>query len=470
MIMSSRAFFAASPFVSAALGLITVPLMTWTLPDQVIAQFGLFQYASTALLLFVTCGMDQAFLRELSVCQAPGALLRRCIAPCLALLAIASVGVCYWQTRSDRWGAAGSFQPWVATWLLINACLMTVQRFSAQQARISEQGAAYLIAEAAQRLPLVMALLGSLAIAVSIPDSLPINLLVAGTALSAGTLAIRNNMLWRGMINQHADNTVPALSELIQFGFPLALASVMYWALANSGVYITQYLHGAADTARLVVATSLSNVSAIGQAVFSILWLPILYRKLDNGVTPVYVSEVARRVTAVAVLGYVIVAGVLFAAQHLLGEKFRDIGPLATGLSTLPLLYTISEVTFVGLLISRKSLLAMMATGSALLVNLTANALLAPVFAAKGVAIGICLSALAFLVARTEFADWAWLPLERRHVYFGSVSIALTGVFSVVLPAHWGPLAILLVCPYLFYEKKLVVNIIQELFLKLKLK
>jgi hypothetical protein len=39
MKFSSRMLFAATPLVSAALGLLTVPLMTWTLPVPVIAQF-----------------------------------------------------------------------------------------------------------------------------------------------------------------------------------------------------------------------------------------------------------------------------------------------------------------------------------------------------------------------------------------------------------------------------------------------
>lgn len=463
MNFSSSVLFSASPVVSAGLALITVPLMTWTLSEQVIAEFGLFQYASTLLLLLVTCGMDQAFLRELSICQAPGALLRKCLVPCLAMLAITPIAIFFCSYLFQEYGTIRNMPSWLAPWLFINVGLMVAQRFSAQKARISQQGGAYLLAETALKLPLALVLLGAFVMSESIPFDWPILLLVSGTALGSGVLVLRNRMLWRNLMIQRSDQTVPPLDQLIKFGFPLALASIMYWVLTNSGTYLTQILHGPADTARLVVATSLSNISGIGQAIFSLLWLPIIYRKLDEGVTPKYISHIARRVTLSAALAFSVIACVLFIAQHLLGEKFRDIAPIATAICVLPLLYTISEVTFVGLLVKRKASLAMLATFSALLASLLLNIILVPTLASTGVAVAIAISAFIFLVARTEFACRAWFPLSRKSIYIGGGSISFAGVLSVGLPPDLGPIAILSLLPYIFYERKLLLDTVADI-------
>lgn len=463
MTLSSSVYFSASPLVSAALGLLTVPLMTWTLPDQVIAEFGLFQYASTVLLLFVTCGMDQAFLRELSACKAPGALLRKCLVPCVAMLAITAVGIMFGGFWAEKCGAACNISSWLVPLLFINVGLMVVQRFSAQKARITEQGGAYLIAETALKLPLTMVLLGSFLMSASVPSEWPILLLVGGTLVGTSVLVVRNKTLWLSLIIQQADKTVPTLKQLIEFGFPLAVASVMFWALTSFGSYLTQILHGPAETARLVVATSLSNVSAIGQAMFSLLWLPVVYRKLDEGVTPEYISKIARVVALASALGFAVVACILFIAQHLLGEKFRDIAPIATAICVLPLLYIISEVTFVGLLIKRKSFLSMLATLSALTVSLLLNILLVPDLAAIGVAVAIAVSAFVFLIARTEFSGRAWFSLKRKYIYIGAGSITFSGVISAVLPADRVPIVILFLLPYIYCERKLFKEIALDL-------
>lgn len=455
MTLPSSVYFSASPVVSAALGLLTVPLMTWTLPDQVIAEFGLFQYASTVLLLFVTCGMDQAFLRELSACNAPGALLRKCMVPCVAMLAITILGIIFSSFWAEKCGAACNISSWIVILLFINVGLMVVQRFSAQKARISEQGGAYLIAETALKLPLAMVLLGSFLMSAYIPSEWPILLLVSGTVIGTSVLVVRNKTLWHTLIIQQTDKTVPTLKQLVEFGFPLALASVMFWALTSFGSYLTQILHGPAETARLVVATSLSNVSAIGQAMFSLLWLPVIYRKLDEGVTPEYICKIARIVTLGSVLGFAIVVCIIFIAQHLLGEKFRNIAPIATAISVLPLLYIISEVTFVGLLMKRKSFLSMLATLSALSVSLLLNILLVPDLAAIGGAISIAVSAFVFLIARTEFSGRAWYSLKRKYIYIGAGSISFSGVISALLPENWVPIVILFLLPYIYCERKL---------------
>jgi O-antigen/teichoic acid export membrane protein len=463
MTLSSAVYFSASPVVSAGLGLLTVPLMTWTLSDQVIAEFGLFQYASTVLLLFVTCGMDQAFLRELSACEAPGALLRKCLLPCVAMLAITAIGILFGGFWVEKCGIACNISSWLVPLLFINVGLMVVQRFSAQKARVSQQGGAYLIAETALKLPLAMVLLGSFLMSASIPSEWPILLLVSGTFVGTTVLVVRNKTLWHTLIIQRADKTVPTLKQLVAFGFPLALASVMFWSLTSFGAYLTQIFHSPTETARLVVATSLSNVSAIVQAMFSILWLPVLYRKLNEGVTPEYVSQIGRRVTMCSVLGFAVITCVIFIAQHLLGEKFRNVAPIATAIGVLPLLYIISEVTFVGLLIKRKSFLMMLATLSALLVSLFLNVLLVPGLAATGVAIAIASSAFAFLIARTEFSGRAWFPIERRYIYFGGGSIAFAGIISVGLSENWVPILIVILVPYIFCERKLAQQLAMEL-------
>jgi len=434
--------------------------MTWQMPPAVIAQFGLFQYSSSAFLIIVTCGLDQAFIRELASQRVPSGLLRNALIPCLCTMVILSILILIWSRSDKAVDIFGSNTPVLIFLLIINVFFLILNRFGGQQTRMRENGGlAFFFAEFMLRMPLIL-FLGILIIKPAINIGyLPFIAITIGTSLSAIVLISANFKTWIGLFSISSHSSKSTL-DLFKFGLPLAIAGLLYWGIGNTGAYVTQIFHGTDVAARLVVAISIANIATIVQAMFSLVWLPIVYRKIDNGLLPEDVSKTARAVCLAAAILFILIIFSLHFMQIFLGEKYRDIAQIATALCVLPILYTISEVTFIGLMVIRKAGAALLATAIGFAGSILGNSILTPTLGASGAATAVSIAAMFFLVGRTEMAAKYWFPFARKNMYLGASSIMFVGLIAPWLPVSWGPASLIIMIPYLWIERRLAFKIV----------
>ena len=82
--------FAIGPIGAAALGFITLPLMTWLYSPEDIGRFGMLNVAVSFSVLLFCLGMDQAYVRQYHESIDKGELLKISITPGFILLLIVS--------------------------------------------------------------------------------------------------------------------------------------------------------------------------------------------------------------------------------------------------------------------------------------------------------------------------------------------------------------------------------------------
>lgn len=461
MRLPNALLFVAAPAGSALFAFITVPLLTWTAPEHVIVKYGLFQYATSALLLLFTCGLDQAFFRELSSCRSPPALLRRCLSFSLSFLFLAAA-ISYFGGGLPK-QLFGAQAPWLTGVMLLNVGFLVVHRFGAQQARLSDTGgAAYLSAELSLRLPLVGSLLFAFCSSSPVDAHDVFVPLVVGSCIAALVMVGSSWTSWARILHPAHGDDDKSLPALLGFGLPLALAGLLYWGMTNSGAYLTQMLHGPTEASRLVVAASVANVAALAQTMFSLLWLPRAYRTMDTSLAPEDIGRIARKVAVGAACVFACLSMALFAAQFFLDPRYRDVSSLATSLCVLPALYAISEVTFIGVLKSRKTRWAIVATGIGVLLSLLVNAALTPRLGAVGACIATAVSAMFFLIARTEIACHGWQTFRRAPVYFAGGSVTCVGIVAPFFAPGAALLSLMILLPYLWSERWVLAEMIRS--------
>ena len=106
-----------------------------------------------------------------------------------------------------------------------------------------------------------------------------------------------------------------------------------------------------------------------------------------------------------------------------------------------PLLYTLSEITCVGIGISRRTVLTIWVTVAALCANVLLSLWLVPLHGAAGAVVANAIAYLVFFVARTEASAWVWRQFPRVRLYvFTSLAVALsvaTVALGGKLPFHY---------------------------------
>jgi O-antigen/teichoic acid export membrane protein len=458
MKLTQAMLFSAAPIMTAVFGFFTIPLMTWTMPASIISEFGLFQYTSSILLIIVTFGMEQAFLRELPVCNQPSLLLRRCLVLPITILVLGiflTIFVfCNFNVFPQSYSGDGI---WLFFICLTNVACLTIYKFGAQETRLDENGGgAYLLAEFFLRFPpflfLIVLFSGFL---LSYKQSIFI-LYIIGSGLAATVLVFRNRETWLGLFHIKEILNKPLLIELTKFSIPLAFSGVMYSMITSFGVYLTRWVYGEIYTSKLVVAISLSNIAVIGQAIFSLLWAPIMYKTMDSSPESKRIGILAEKTCVGAALIYSVVVCIIHLVQHLLNENFQGIAPLSSAFCVLPALYSVSEVTFFGLMLKRKSLSSMLATAIGFIATIVANILFVPILKDAGVSVAVALASFFFFAARTEFSCKYWEQFSRVKLYFGAASIMLSGVIGALTPPFLGPLNLIVIVPYLWFERGVV--------------
>jgi O-antigen/teichoic acid export membrane protein len=106
-----------------------------------------------------------------------------------------------------------------------------------------------------------------------------------------------------------------------------------------------------------------------------------------------------------------------------------------------PLLYTLSEITSVGIGITRRTVLTIWVTMAALCANVLLSLWLVPMHGAAGAVVANAVAYLVFFVARTETSANVWRQFARARLYvFTSLGVAFAVVtvsLGPTLPFHY---------------------------------
>lgn len=444
-------YFAIGPAVSALLGFLSVPLMTWSLSDALISQFGIFQYSTMGILTLVLLGLDQAFLRNAFIVDDHSVLLKKCIIPvvlALFLLVVIYQAVFFFIPSLNYFYTTGLL-------VFFNVFMLAIQRFSVQKARASGHGVYYFFSEIILKIPLILFLTY---LCLDKSESLKMSsvlfsFVVLGAVLSATYIVIMHRQLWCSVfaLTRKCESN-PSTTNLVKFGLPLGIAGLLYWCILNSTLFVSNYSLKNEQTAVLVVAISLSNIAVIGQTIFSMIWLPKIYRESAEKNEQLDITRYTRFAIFIASIFFVIVVFSLYIISFIVGDSYSKSAQYAVALSVLPILYIVSEVTYIGVLLKNKTYIALIVGCVSSLFSVFSSFYLANLFGLKGILLSIIASAVLFLLLRTFYG----LKFSSGNVFSSInmliISITLATISVIFLPNEYFFVGVVIILPVLIRE------------------
>jgi len=150
------------------------------------------------------------------------------------------------------------------------------------------------------------------------------------------------------------------------------------------------------------------------------------------------VDRVGRQALAVVSAVFVLVGTFSWLIDYVLPGQYSAVKYLVLCSIAQPLLYTLSEVTSIGVNITRRTMLSVWSTLLALLANLGLNYLLVPAHGASGAVIANALAYLIFFVARTESSALVWRHFPRVRLYVSVTALTALSVLTVIFGAATG--------------------------------
>jgi O-antigen/teichoic acid export membrane protein len=420
------AAFAFGPIATAGLGLLTVPAITWIFAPADVGRLNVVQIAVSFGVLLFNLGLDRAYVREYHEWPDRGALLKACFAPGFVLLLLAMAITIPFSSRISV--LLFGLDKVAYYWMLV-ACVVVsfISRFLSLILRMQDRGMAFSMSQVLPKVAFLL-VVGIMALPQFSKSFWQLELAYLISLLSVlFAFSWNTRRDWRPALKASCTNE--QVRGLVSYGVPLIFAGVAYWGLDATSTLTLRSLSTLTELAFYSVSMSFAGVGIVFQTIFTVLWAPMVYKWVAHGADMKRVDHVAHQALAVVCAIWVLSGTFSWVIDFLLPENYRQVKYLMLCSIGQPLLYTLSEVTCVGIGITRRSMLSLWSTLVALVVNVLGSIWLVPAHGAAGAVVANAVAFLVFFIARTEASAYVWRPIPRTKLY---VSVIVAVALSIV--------------------------------------
>lgn len=430
--------FSVGPIVSAFLGFITVPLVTYFISTDEYGRCSMFTLAQSAAAMLIYLGLDQAFVREYhSFTGRVDRLLANVIRiPLGVVLVIDVVLVCIpsrislilFDTPDEH----------LAVYLLaLMLPFMVFENFGLLKIRMEERGLQYsCFVILLKALTLVFTVLLFLTYEKSFRSAI---YAIAAAEIATGLALLLFSLRHVPLLTEPVDRQL--LGRMLRFGLPLLPASMLGWALTSMDKVMLRTMCSYSELGLYSAAFKIVNVLGVVQSCFTLYWVPLAYRWYESKREQRFFSEAN---DIVACVMSVMCFGVLLCKDLvalILGANFAQAVYIFPFIMLHPIMYTMSETTAVGISFARKTGYNIVVSALSGGVNILLNYLLIPAWNGTGAAVATGISYLVFFWGRTLISRKIWYRFRLEKYLLYTVLILINcGLHTFV--TGWAPYAV----------------------------
>lgn len=430
--------FAFAPLAAALIGAASVPLIAWMFLPSDIGRLNVFQVCLSFALLLSSLGLDRAYIRDYHESTDRERLLAMCFTPGVLLVILITALTVPFASRVAKW-LYSMPDPGLYLVTVVAVWANYVSRFLSLILRMQERGWAYSTSQVLPKL-LSLFLIGFAAcMGLEADFYLLQGILLCTTVAIAVLYAWNTRRQWSCALGVRMDQG--EMLRLLRYGFPLMLSGLAYWGLTATSTLTLRYWSSLDELAVYSVVNSFAGAAVIFQAIFSTMWAPTLYKWVAQGVDMQKVDNVARHTLVIVCLIFVAAGLCSWLIDYLVPVHYRSVKYLLACAMVPSLLYTLSEVTTVGIGISRRTGWTVWITLSALIINLGFSVWLVPRHGAAGAVLSNAAAFSIFFTLRTEVSALLWRQFPRARMYaLLSLMVALSSTVVVIrnnLPPYY---------------------------------
>lgn len=458
--------FSLGPLSSAILGVVTLPLMSWIFKPEDIGRINLAGIAISLGLMIITLGLDQAYVREFHATEEKYRLFKACITPgLLAFVTFASISIKFSQELSAILFGEINSQYWIITLACIAASFFS--RFLGLILRMEEKGLSYSISQVAPKIIQIIFLF--LIIILDFERNFLNILWILAASIVTATIiyAWNTRYFWINAVKTKINGN--QIKSLLKFGAPLIFSNLAYWGLSASSAIIIRSQSTLSELGVYSVTNSFASSAAIFQSIFTIVWAPTVYKWVEQGVDMRRVDAIARQALTVICIIFTIIGSFSWLTDFILPKHYINVKYIIVCAIAPSLLYTLSEITCIGIGITRRTTLTVWITLIALISNVLVSCYLVPFLGAKGAVIANAIAYTVFFIARTEVSARVWREFPRFnlniHVIVLITISIITALLGNKLPFHYSLIWVALI-PVFAYSLRAEFTSISKLIMK----
>lgn len=190
--------------------------------------------------------------------------------------------------------------------------------------------------------------------------------------------------------------------KIVTYGSPMVLTFLLGWLFQYIDRFFIKSYQGFSELGVYTAAFSIVSLLNVIQNSFTTFWAPVSFEKYkSNSMDYDFFKNINDIVSLVMFLCCIFLLLFKDIIVLLLGPNYREASYIMPFLVFMPVMYTISETTVIGINFKMKPKFHIIISVFALLVNLFGNILLIPKFGAEGAAIATGISYIFLFYMRT---------------------------------------------------------------------
>ena len=424
--------YAVGPIGSGLLGFISLPIITWFYSVEDVGRISMLQVFMSFSVLFFCLGLDQAYVRDYHESENKPLLLRTVLLPCLifSISVFLLLAICDLKIISLWLYEIPSVYLSVIT--IICFIVALASRFLSLILRMQERSFAFSMSQLLPKIIFLFIVVNTVWLGF---DRNTYSLITANaTSTIVACLIFIWNTRTECLLALKEKINVNQLKSAFSFGWPLIFGGLASWGLNVMDRLFLRNFSSYVELGIYSITMSVAVVVTIFAGIFNTIWSPMVYKWMseDN-----FDYEKIERVLGyvVSIIYFFIVLTNLFSwiIPYFLPPQYSKIQYLIAVCLLGPLLYTLSEVTGIGIAVVRKTKFSMLSAIIAMSSSAVLNYFLVPKLGASGAAISTAIAFLIFFSLRTVISALVW----HRNFHFKVFLIMCLLLFLSVLSLLW---------------------------------
>jgi O-antigen/teichoic acid export membrane protein len=419
------------------LGFASSPLITRLISPQEYGIFSMFTLYTSLISIFLIFGTDQSYGRcYYEERNKEDLLLRKCIyLPIILSIVVSSVSLFFAKNLSLTIFKEINYQAVIL--LIVNTVIMVLNRFSLLVIRMKQKGKLYSNLQIIQK---VLYLLFVFLFFWKFKNNY-LTLLYA-TTISNLLITILSVYLekesWKRQNKEN--NLVNSKKDIILYGLPFAVTLSITWIFQSIDRIAIQKFNSFNELGIYSAAFNIIALLNVLQSSFSTFWTPVALEKYEKDPES---RDFFYTINIIVTIIMFIVGVLLIMCKDiivlLLGAKYRSASFIMPSLVFMPIMYTISETTVIGINFKKKPKFHIVIAIVCTIVNLIGCFILVPMLGAKGAAMSTGISYILFYILRTHIAN----RLYRVNYSYKKYYIILLSVFTYSIYATFNSINIM---------------------------
>ncbi|MFS0562945.1 lipopolysaccharide biosynthesis protein [Terribacillus sp. 179-K 1B1 HS] len=436
--LSNIISFISGPIISAAIGLLIIPITTNLLSVEDFGKLNLFLISQTFIFMFIYLAMDHSFIRFYNIANKQSLLANILVLPIIVTVILYIIAL--FQLKNISLFLFDTKESYLVILLLLAIPFGILERFSQLIIRLEDKGSLYAFLIIFSKL-IVLILIVVTSVIMNLNYSIVGTIYFISQALSACLSLFFTRKHWKDISFNNINKK--EIIKYARYALPMYPSTLMVWGLNSITIVLLRIFSSYSDMGIYSAATRVTNIINVLQSAVMSFWQPMVYR-WDSQNKPLKLYKLAAKLIIISIsLCFIFILIFKDYFILLLSNSFIESIALLPILLFVPFMSLNSEIVGIGINIAKKTYLNTIFSFITLCILILLGIISISSYGALGAALVNGTAYIVFYLMKLFASSKVWKDLDSIFYVVNLISLVVLSLSAYYLDNY---ISVILMC------------------------